>query len=111
MTQRAEDRRLRGWVATFDFDTNGESFVLRTGRNVVGRDPRESDVFLAGDPRVSRRHCVLVARDAQVWVRDLDSELGTRVNGQDIGADPAPLRDGDQVQVGGYTLTVKLLPT
>lgn len=109
-TQRGESRRLRGWVATFDFDPTGESFTLRAGRNVVGRDPREADIFLGNDPRVSRRHCVVMAREHEVWLRDLDSELGTRVNDQELGTDPVRLNDGDRVQVGSYVLLVKLLP-
>ncbi|MCB9762676.1 MAG: FHA domain-containing protein [Alphaproteobacteria bacterium] len=109
-TLPAATRRIRGWMASFDFDLNGESFVLRHGRNVVGRDPRACDVFLAGDPRVSRQHCLIVGDEAGVHVHDTGSNHGTTLNGQPVGAEPVPLSDGDLLGVCGYALTVKLLP-
>lgn len=109
-TVPAESRRLRGFLASFDFDPAGEGFVLRLGQNVLGRDPRSCQVLLAGDPRVSRQHCVVNARAGEVTLEDLGSEHGTLVNGARVGNGAVPLRDGDVIQLCGYKLLVKLVP-
>ncbi|MBN1659405.1 MAG: FHA domain-containing protein [Anaerolineae bacterium] len=57
----------------------------------------DNDVVV-DDRWVSRYHARVVRRDDRYVVEDLDSKNGTFVNGQRITA-PAPLRDGDQVQV------------
>ena len=108
-TVPAESRRLRGFLASFDFDPAGEGFVLRLGRNVVGRDPRSCQVLLAGDPRVSRQHCLVMARENEVTVKDLDSEHGTLLNGAVVGSTATSLRDGDVIGLCGYKLLVKLV--
>lgn len=109
-TVPAESRKLRGFLASFDFDPAGEGFVLRQGRNVIGRDPKSTQLLLAGDPRVSRQHALLMAREKDVTLRDLDSEHGTRVNDAPVGADAVALHDGDVIQICGYKLLVKLVP-
>ena len=107
---KAIDRRkLRGFAATFDFDPLGHSFLLTEGRNVLGRDPVECSIVLDKDPTVSRRHAVIMARPGQVYVKDQDSEYGTRVNGQEIGMEGKPLNDGDTLTLCGYSLKIKLL--
>jgi hypothetical protein len=107
---KAIDRRkLRGFAATFDFDPLGHSFLLTEGRNVLGRDPVECSIVLDKDPTVSRRHAVIMARPGQVYVKDQDSEYGTRVNGQEIGMEGKALNDGDTLTLCGYSLTIKLL--
>ena len=108
--QVSEDRRpLVGWIYSFDFDPSGQSWILRRGRSGIGRDPAENLILLERDPSISRRHAALICRESGVYVRDGDSQYGTRVNGQDIGPDARQLNDGDQVQICGYTLTLRLL--
>lgn len=102
-------RPLVGWLYSFDFDPSGQSWVLRQGRSGIGRDPAENLVLLERDPSISRRHAAIICRDSGVYVRDGDSQYGTRVNGEDIGMDARPLADGDQIQICGYTLTLRLL--
>ena len=65
--------------------------------------------MLDKDPTVSRRHAVIMARPGQVYVKDQDSEYGTRVNGQEIGMEGKALNDGDTLTLCGYSLTIKLL--
>ena len=67
----------------------------------AGRHP-ESDIFL-DDVTVSRRHAEL-ARSAGAWiVRDVGSLNGTYVNRQRI-EDQAPLKNGDELQIGRFKL-------
>lgn len=56
---------------------------------------------------ISRRHCCFFVREGQVWVQDLGSRNGTRVNGEKIeGA--RPVSDGDQLSIGHLALKVRL---
>lgn len=106
---RIASKRLRGFLVSFDFHANGQHWVLQLGRNGVGRDPNQNTVVLERDPTVSRTHCLIVCRADSVYVRDQDSEHGTRVNGRDIGPDAVTLKDGDVLTVCGYEMRVKLL--
>ena len=69
----------------------------------IGRSP-ESAVLLAGD-QVSRRHAVLRCESGQWLVADLGSTFGTHLNGRKL-TQPAALKDGDLIQVGGHELRV-----
>ncbi|MCX6849460.1 MAG: FHA domain-containing protein [Verrucomicrobia bacterium] len=62
----------------------------------IGRHP-ESDVVLTC-PSSSGRHAIIKASDKGVFVQDLGSSNGTRVNGAEI--EEALLKDGDRVGFG-----------
>jgi pSer/pThr/pTyr-binding forkhead associated (FHA) protein len=79
----------------------GESFRPAGARTRIGRSP-DCDIFL-DDVTVSRNHAVLVEEDGQFSVEDQGSLNGTFVNRKRI--DRAPLREGDELQVGKYRLT------
>ena len=70
---------------------------------VVGRGG-EADVTLP-DPGVSRRHAELRVQADGVWVHDLGSTNGLRVNGRSTAA--APLADGDRLEVGSSVLVFR----
>jgi pSer/pThr/pTyr-binding forkhead associated (FHA) protein len=70
----------------------------------VGRHP-DSEIFL-DDITVSRRHVVLDRTESGYVLRDVGSLNGTYVNRQ--RADEAPLRHGDEVQIGRYRLSFVL---
>jgi pSer/pThr/pTyr-binding forkhead associated (FHA) protein len=71
---------------------------------VVGRGA-EDVTFRLPDRNVSRRHARFVLHSGTVFVEDLGSLTGTRVNGDRI-AGRRKLRDGDLVQIGDYDLAV-----
>ncbi|MBA3938220.1 MAG: protein kinase, partial [Planctomycetes bacterium] len=65
---------------------------------VLGRQ-RDCGVVIA-DGKASRHHArVFTKPDATVWVEDLDSANGTRVNGEEIFS-PRRLVDGDRIVIG-----------
>jgi hypothetical protein len=77
---------------------------------VIGRGPRRSAArtFIDGartleielpDRRASTRHVRLTREGDDLWVDDLGSRNGTRLNGR-LAASRVPLRDGDVVGVG-----------
>ena len=72
---------------------------------VVGR-LSECDLRL-NLPFISRRHCSLFVRDGQVWVQDLGSRNGTRLNGEPVQV-ARPLQDGDRLDLSHLAFQVRL---
>jgi adenylate cyclase len=75
--------------------------ILSTSPMVIGR-ASDCQVMLK-DFSVSRRHAKFEQRGDAWWVLDTGSTNGVKVNGNYVKE--GPLVDGDQVQVGNYTLT------
>src|SRR5688500_1171002 len=66
----------------------------------IGRSS-QNDLVLR-DINVSRQHCVIEAVDGQRQVRDLESHVGTFLNGERVQS--APLTEGDVVRVGPFEI-------
>ena len=76
---------------------------LSDGWSRVGRS-RSADIRL-DDPTVSRRHAVVVQTpEGDLRVLDDRSMNGILVNGEPV--DWSPLADGDELQIGRYSLSV-----
>jgi FHA domain-containing protein/zinc ribbon family protein len=76
---------------------------LSDGWSRIGRS-RTADIRL-DDPTVSRRHAVIVRTpEGELRVLDDRSMNGILVNGEAV--DWSPLADGDELQIGRYTLSV-----
>ena len=71
---------------------------VRPNRAVVGRSS-QADVRLE-DPEVSRRHALLWREAGGVWVADLGSSNGTRLNGEAV-PEVGEVVDGDLLSFGG----------
>src|SRR5690349_24752338 len=67
-------------------------------RLFIGRDP--SCGLVSQDPSLSRRHAEVFMESGITYLRDLGSSNGTWVDGQLVGAQPVPLRAGQQVYLG-----------
>jgi pSer/pThr/pTyr-binding forkhead associated (FHA) protein len=81
---------------------------MRIGRRSASQG-LEPEIDLTGpptDPGVSRMHAVLIAQPGGGWaILDPGSENGTTVNGTEIASGtPVPLRDGDRVHIGAWTV-------
>jgi pSer/pThr/pTyr-binding forkhead associated (FHA) protein len=70
----------------------------------IGRDP-QCDLHL-DNRALSRRHAQIEKRGAAIWVRDLNSQNGTYVNGNRIN-EPLALNGGDIVEVGRYHVRIE----
>ena len=79
---------------------SGQSYTLRQGENVIGR---EAGCDLRLDVvRVSRRHAVIAWDGRRAQVQDLNSTNGTFVNGRRLDANrPVEFGMGDRLELGG----------
>lgn len=90
-----------GWLVGLSTSMRGESFPLRIGRNVIGRDPK-SDVSVSDD-QVSAHHADLVFRldEKRYILMDHNSTNGTFVNETEI--EPRKdLQKLDVVRIGAH---------
>ncbi|MAT16129.1 MAG: hypothetical protein CMJ46_12770 [Planctomyces sp.] len=72
---------------------------------LIGRS-NSCDLRIDSDD-VSRRHCFLVVTDEGVWVRDLDSANGTRVEGYSLSkGEDCLLNPGAHVAVGPVEFSI-----
>lgn len=86
----------------------GKPFVLTTDIAVVGRKPGVCN-FILDRESISKLHCLIVKTDGLLFVRDLASTNGTRVNGQRVirGA----LLPGDELSFASVKFRVILGPS
>lgn len=86
----------------------GEPITIDRDVTVVGRASEHCDLLLHRKS-VSKMHCVIVKTDGLLFVRDLSSTNGTKVNGQRIlrGA----LLPGDQLSFAGEKFRVHMGPS
>jgi hypothetical protein len=94
-------RYVVGWLVGLNGTVRGESFPLRMGRNVLGRD-RRSDVVVSDD-QASAHHADLVFRpeERRFILMDHNSTNGTYVNEAEI----EPRRDlagNDVIRIGSH---------
>lgn len=80
----------------------GKTWVLPAGMTSIGRHP-DSDIFL-DDVTVSRHHCRITVKGADVTLEDAGSTNGTYVNESRV--EQATLRPGDRLLVGKFHLIV-----
>jgi pSer/pThr/pTyr-binding forkhead associated (FHA) protein len=85
------------------------------GRSVEGDDRSWVDIDLspqgAYQSGVSRRHAVIRRREGVLYVEDLKSTNGTRINGAQLTPEREyRLRDGDEVEFGRVRAILRFLP-
>lgn len=95
----AGPRLVVGWLVGISGSTRGESYVVRMGRNTIGRAPK-SDVIVTDD-QASGHHADLVYRpeEKRFILMDHNSTNGTFVNEEEI----SPRRDlqsRDVIRIG-----------
>ena len=74
---------------------------------VIGRAEGNAIRLTAKD--VSRRHARLARRDGRIYVEDLNSLTGVRVNGDRVHG-TREIHEGDLVEIGDYDLTLLRAP-
>ena len=97
----APKRYVVGWLVGLNGTARGESFAVRIGRNILGRD-RRSDIVV-NDDQASSHHADLVFRpeERRFILMDHNSTNGTYVNDTEI----EPRRDlvvRDIIRIGSH---------
>ena len=97
----ASKRYVVGWLIGLNGATRGESYPVRMGRNVLGRD-RRSDIVV-NDDQASSHHADLVFRpeERRFILMDHNSTNGTYVNEAEI--EPRKDLSGkDVIRIGSH---------
>jgi hypothetical protein len=81
-----------------------DEIPLRSGENVIGRDPHDAVVIHA--PDVSRHHARLIVTGTRVTLEDLGSKNGTFIGTRRV-IEPVEVTAGDDILIG--TIRMKLV--
>ena len=87
-------------------DDEGKTTVypLVEGEVSIGR--KEGNTIRLLERNVSRRHARVLREKEEVYVEDLDSYNGVRINGERIGT-RQQVREGDLIEIGDYHLALR----
>jgi pSer/pThr/pTyr-binding forkhead associated (FHA) protein len=86
---QSSSRRIVGFLVTYTWRHSGDYYVLREGRNFIGRDKASSygdqdcDVRLPYDREMSSEHALILYQMGQFTLYDQKSANGTFVNERD----------------------------
>jgi hypothetical protein len=80
-----------------------QEFALQPDTAYIAGRSSEVDLVLADDA-VSRKHARFFSNRGHLWIRDLGSRNGTKINGRSV--DRAPLRDGDRLTIGSSLIKI-----
>ena len=100
-----------------DGEYHGEIIALPGATRVPGGAPKilligrssSCDVTLSRDDQISRRHLQLEVRDGRLFLRDLGSTYGTRLNGRVLGSEAAEVTAGDAVVIGASSFVLQAI--
>src|ERR1700754_3257066 len=87
-------------------DNEGSTTVVPLLRDEVTIGRKEGNTIRLTERNISRRHVQLVRIGGVFKLRDLDSYNGVMVNGRKVEGE-SPLANGDQIQLGDYTIVVE----
>ncbi len=98
-----EEFTKRAWLKVLTGRKEGREYIVDKDEFYIGRDEL-CDLGLFGDRTVLPKHALLIRRNGAYEIRDLGG--GVILNGQTVSS--AILRDGDRLQIGGYTLLFQM---
>lgn len=107
--QAAPERRLVGFLVTYNRNPAGRAFNIYEGRNYIGRDA-SCDVALPDDGQMSGKHLSILYRaaDGKFKFRDEQSTNGTYVNKELL--DDGELQNYDIIRAGSTIFIFIAIP-
>lgn len=102
-------RRLVGFLVTYNRDPNGKAYNIYEGRNFIGRGA-DCDISIPDDDQMSSKHLSILYRpaDGKFKFRDEQSSNGTFVNRQLL--DDGELKNYDILRVGNTLFIFMAIP-
>jgi len=92
------------YLLVFEGDSSRIVMLPTLGEFVIGRD--KSCHLMLVDHAISRRHAVITIGPQHVTVRDLESQNGTRLNGERVVGDQSMV-SGDAIDLGSITMVLQ----
>ena len=87
------------WLTEPPLDAQQTEWLLDKDSYLIGSEP-PADLIVPLS-RVSPQHARIIRDGYGYAIRDLESRTGTFINGKPINSDLQPLKDGDQIGLGG----------
>ena len=101
--EQDQERRIVGWLVTFDDLPSGVDHRIREGQNPVGRNT-DCKVRVSDDPEMSGRHGMLLFREGGLWFKDEMASNATIIDGKAVGpGQTVEVKDGAHLKMGSYT--------
>jgi hypothetical protein len=88
-----------GVLITYSWHEQGQVFPVLEGRNLIGRDPSQSDICIPQDATLSAVNSFITYR-GQFIIGDKVSMSGTDVDGKAIVTEFVPLRNYASIRTG-----------
>jgi pSer/pThr/pTyr-binding forkhead associated (FHA) protein len=97
-------RKIVGWIITYDLDKMGLDYKIYEGNNTIGRDSVNT-ITINGDPAISSKHVTIMFRvDNKFYIKDEMAVNGTYLDGNLMDVDrPYELKDGQVFKLGNTT--------
>ena len=80
---------------------NGQRYPVTKDKFIIGRASQMTDLTIR-DGNVSRKHCAIIYRGGQYYIKDLDSTNGIEYKGSRI--DSKKVDEGDLFNICDYEL-------
>lgn len=101
--EQEQERRIVGWLVTFEDVVSGVDHRIREGQNPVGRNV-DCKVRVSNDPEMSSRHGMLLFREGGLWFKDEMASNATIIDGKAVGpGQTVEVKDGAHLKMGSYT--------
>src|SRR5882724_2203342 len=84
-------------------NSSGKALPVNVAQFVIGRDPGCN--LRPASAMISKRHCALLIKAGELFLRDFDSTNGTFLNDKAVKGE-VPVKDGDVLKVGPLSFKV-----
>jgi len=87
---------------------SGQAIPIKVNQFTIGRDPQCN--LRPASAMISKKHCALIVRNGEVFLRDFESTNGTFLNDQPVKGEVA-IKNDDMLKVGPLSFKVLLETT
>ncbi len=88
-------------------DDDGRKTVVPFARDEISIGRRDGNTIRLTERNVSRRHARLTRNNGHVFIEDLGSYNGVKINGDRVQG-RAEVKEGDLIEIGDYNLAIQL---